>query len=173
MVRTPRRLSPARGTTLLELIVAMSLLGLMILLLVILTNEMLKYEKKLPVNYMVHPQVSSVLARLRRDVSSACCSYYPNTEGPYSQSSSTLIVESLLQAGTSQIVVWDFSKAGEVHRHAFTAGTEMSEWIARGLPKFEVDDSPLPYKPDSVRIRAYDMKGNLAIDQVFHPRPHN
>jgi type II secretory pathway component PulJ len=161
-----------RGSTLLELVVSMALLGTMILLLVILTNEMMKYEKKLPVNYMLHPQVSSVIARLRRDVSSACCAYYPASEGSYTQSSTTLIVESLQQSGTSQIIVWDFSTPGEVHRHAFTGHTEMTEWSARGLPKFEIGDFPLPNKPDSVRIRAHDTGGKLAIDQIFQPRPH-
>ncbi|MEO8035069.1 MAG: type II secretion system protein [Acidobacteriota bacterium] len=162
----------ARGSTLLELVVAMTLLGTMIMLLVILTSEMMKYERKLPVNYMVHPQVSSVIARLRRDVSSACCSYYPSSEGAWSQSPTTLIVESLQQSGTSQVVVWDFSISGEVHRHAFTGHMEMSEWSARGLPKFKIDDFPLPNSPDSVRIRAYDAGGKLAIDQIFQPRPH-
>ena len=152
----------------------MALLGTMILLLVILTNEMRKYERKLPVNYMVHPQVSSVMARLRRDVSSAFPPYYLSSEGTYTMSSSTLILETLLEAGTAQTVVWDFSIPGEVHRHAFTGHMETEEWTARGLPAFKIDDVPLPMpnSPDSVRIRAFDEQGQLAIDQIFQPRPH-
>lgn len=161
-----------RGATLLELVVAMTILGTLILIVTILTSEMQKYEKRLPVNYMLHPQVSSVVARLRRDVTSACCNYYPSAIGSWSQSPTTLIVYSLLPGGTAQTVVWDFSVPGEVHRRAFTGNVEMSRWSAHGLPRFEVGDFPLPNSPDSVRIRAFDSGGNLAIDQIFQPRPH-
>lgn len=165
-----------RGFSLLEIVIVLAMFGAFLWIVVVLTAEMVGYEKRLPVNYLAHPQIGGLMARLRRDVSSACCSYYPDSYATYTQSSNTLIVETLVRSGFSERVVWDFSTAGEAHRHAFSAGAETSHWIARGLPpRIVVADFPIPNKPqktDSVRIQAYDAKGRLAIDQVFQPRAH-
>jgi prepilin-type N-terminal cleavage/methylation domain-containing protein len=164
-----------RGFSLLEIVIVLAMFGAFLWIVVVLTAEMVGYDKRLPVNYLAHPQVGGLVARLRRDVSSACCSYYPDSYATYTQSSNTLIVETLVRSGFSERVVWDFSTEGEAHRHAFSAGAETSHWVARGLPRIEVADFPIPNKPqktDSVRIKAYDKKGRLALDQIFQPRAH-
>ena len=58
----------ARGYTLLELVIAMAIFGIFLMILTVLTAEMRNYEKKLPINFMKHPQVSAVVSRLRKDV---------------------------------------------------------------------------------------------------------
>ncbi len=162
-----------RGFTLMEVVVSLTLFGIFLFIIMQMTREMAGHEKRLPVNFMSHPEVNAVLSRLRRDVSDATEPYYPDTYQTYSQSSTTLILYSLQATGFAETVVWDFSTPGVVTRRAFSVGSMTSEWIARGVPQFKVSDYPIPQHPDSVRVQATDQKGSLAVDQVFQPRPHS
>jgi prepilin-type N-terminal cleavage/methylation domain-containing protein len=162
-----------RGFTLMEVVVSLALFGIFLLIITQMTREMAGYEKRLPVNFMSHPQVNAVLSRLRRDVFDATEPYYPESYETYSQSSKMLILYSLQPTGYAETVVWDFSKSGEVTRRSFSVGSMTSEWVARGVPQFTISDFPVPHHPDSVRIKATDQKGSLAVDQLFQPRPHS
>jgi len=163
-----------RGFTLLEVIVSLALFGVFLLIITQLTREMNGYERRLPINFMAHPQVGAVLARMRRDVSDATAPYYPDSYGTYTQSQKTLIVYSLQSTGNAVTIVWDFTKPGESHRLAYSVGSLTSDWVARGVPSsFIVSDFPIDGHPDSVRLQARDQKGILAIDQLFQPRPHS
>ena len=162
-----------RGYTLLEVVVALSIFGVFLLICTQLTREMTGYEKKLPVTFLVHPQVSAVISRMRKDVLDATAPYYPAGYESYTQGSKTLILYTLRPTGFAETVVWDFSTPGEVHRRSYNVGVMSSEWIARGLPaEFLVQDFPIDGHPDSVRIVAHDNHGLIAIDQIFQPRPH-
>ena len=58
----------ARGYTLMEVVVTMALFGVFLFIIVTLDSGDARNEKKWPVNFFAHPEVGSVLARIRRDV---------------------------------------------------------------------------------------------------------
>src|SRR3954471_3578500 len=117
-----------------EIVVTLALFGTFLFIIVTMTAEMRRNEKKWPVNFFAHPEVGSVMARMRRDIYDSTA-LLDNFE-TYSSSPLTLIVYTINQDGTAETVVWDFSKAGEVHRRAYKATLLSSEWMARGLPLF-------------------------------------
>lgn len=166
-----------RGYSLLEVVIAMAIFGLFLSILAVLTVEMRGYEERLPVNFMRHPQVISVVARLRRDVLDAHGkSPYRNEHEGYTMSEKTLILESVQANGSVQTVVWDFSTPGEVRRRAWNVGVP-TDWVARGLPEdftsgIVIDAVSIPGRPWGVRIIAKDRKGQTAIDQLLQPRAH-
>lgn len=156
------------GYTLLEIVVTMALFGVFLFILVTLTSEMRRNEKKWPVNFFSHPDVGSALARMRRDIEDSTA--LPDNFGAYTRSPMTLITYTINQDGTAETVVWDFSKPTEVHRKAFKATLLTSEWMARDVPIFVcAQETTL----SGVRITAIDKEGKLAIDEVFVPRPHS
>jgi len=163
------------GYTLLEVVVAMAVFGMFLMILGLLTVEMRSQEKRLPVNFMRHPQIIVVISKLRRDVQDAFGDEpYPESIGEYTQSPKTLIVQSLQQTGGVQTIVWDFRNAGEVKRRAFNVGVS-TDWTARGMPpefSLDVDAVGIPGRPWGVRITARDGKGRIAIDQILQPRVH-
>jgi prepilin-type N-terminal cleavage/methylation domain-containing protein len=169
-----------RGFTLLEVAVAMAVFGVFLIVAFTLTSEMRAYEKKLPVNFLRHPQVISVIARMRRDVLDVLPFsgklYLPNHDG-YVNGPKTLIMQTILPTGNLQIVVWDLTEPGVAKRISYNVG-EKSEWIARGLPPeftadVEFDAVEFPGRPYGVRIKAKDGNGKLAIDQILQPRTHD
>lgn len=161
------------GWTLMEIVVVLAIFGIFLWIIVVLTADMRAWQKRMPVNFMTHPQISAVISRLRKDVQDAAGPYYRDSYGNYTMSPKTLIVYTLQSAGTGETVVWDFSTDGEVTRRAFTdiSGATRT-WSAHGTPTFTITNFPIAGHPDSVRIKAYDQDGKLAIDQVFQPRPH-
>ena len=166
MVTRPRR---ARGYTMMEIVVVLAVFGVFLFIIVTLTAEMRRNEKKWPVNFFSHPEVGSVLARMRRDIYDSTA--LPDNFETYTSGPDTLIVYTINQDGTAETVVWDFSKRGEVHRKAFKATLLSSEWMARGVPMFLAGLQPMPSGQDAVRIRALDGS-KLAIDEIIVPRPH-
>jgi prepilin-type N-terminal cleavage/methylation domain-containing protein len=168
---------PQRGYTLLEVVVAMAVFGLFLLILGTLTVEMRAQEKRMPVNFLRHPQVVVVVSKLRRDVLDAFGSApYPESFREYTQTPQTLIIQSVQESGGVQTIVWDFRTAGEVHRHAYNVGVS-TDWTARGLPAdfsstFAVGAIEIPGRPWGVRIKARDGRGRIAIDQILQPRAH-
>jgi len=168
-----KRAHRSAGFTLMEVVVALAVFGVFLWIVVILTADMRNWEKRMPINYMTHPQISAVVSRLRRDVEDATQPYYLESSNGFNMSEKTLIVYRLMQAGTVETVVWDFSTEGTVTRHSFTSiGGETSKWTANGTPTFRITDFPIPGSPDSVRIQAFDKDGKLAIDQIIQPRTH-
>ncbi len=165
-----------RGYSLLEVVVTIAIFGVFLLIMTTLSMEMRTNEKRHAINFMQHPQVIAVLSRLRRDVLDmpGPQPYRANSpDGKYSMSGKVLIFETLVNGG-SQVIVWDLSTPGEVHRVSYNVGVK-TEWVARGLPPdlvAEIDDIPQQGRADGVRIKAFDKKGNLAIDQYLLPRAH-
>ena len=160
-----------RGYSLIEIVVVMAIFGIFLYIVVMLTAEMKRNEKKWPVNFMTHPDVSAVIARLRRDVEDAKA--FPVNFNSYTQDQKTLIIYTILQTGFAETVVYDFNTAGEVHRLSFTATQQTSEWVAHGVPTFHYDrDNNVNGEP-AVHISAVDSNNKLAIDQIIVPRPHD
>jgi len=163
-----------RGYSMMEIVVVLAIFGVFLLILVIVTAEMRRYEKNMPVNFMSHPQVISVLSRMRRDVLDAwSADPYPDSQDTYTQSNKTLIVKTFINGGV-QTIVWDFSKPGEVKRVSYNVGVA-TEWLARGMPDdfaATLDAVETPGRPFGVRIRAIDRRGNLAVDEYLQPRAH-
>jgi prepilin-type N-terminal cleavage/methylation domain-containing protein len=171
-----------RGFSLLELVFTIAIFGMFLMMLVTLTAEMRGQEKRYPVNFMRHPQIAAVMARLRRDVLDA--SYYgmgandpyPATagSGKYTQGPKTLIVQTYVAGSGLQTVVWDFRVPTEVQRISYNVGVPTT-WIARGLPRdfgATIDAVEVAGHPYGVRIQARDGRGRLALDQYLQPRAH-
>lgn len=169
-----------RGFTLLEVAVAMAIFGIFLVIAFTLTSEMRGWEKKLPVNFMRHPQIISVIARMRRDVLDVQVPpngkiYLPTHDG-YSNGSKTLIIQTVLPSGL-QTVVWDFTEPSVARRISYNVGVK-TEWVARGVPAefsagIDIDAVEFEGRPYGVRIKAEDGNGLLAIDQILQPRTHD
>jgi prepilin-type N-terminal cleavage/methylation domain-containing protein len=160
-----------RGYTLMEVVVALAIFGVFLTIIVILTAEMRRNEQRYPINYMTHPEVGGVMARLRKDVLDT--KYYPSDFQGYQQTPKTLILYTLRQSGFGETVVYDFRTRSEVHRKSFTGTQQNAEWIARGVPDFEIGSFSLDTGQDAVRITARDNDSRVAIDEIFVPRPHD
>lgn len=167
-----------RGYTLMEVVVALSIFGVMLVIAFALTADMRKWEKRLPVNFVRNPSVISVVARMRRDVLDAHIppgktSIYVTEFKEFKNGEQTLIFESWTGA-SAQTIIWDFTEPGVAKRISYNVGVR-SQWISRGLPpdmKFEIDAVKFEGRPYGVRFRAKDDDGQLAIDQILQPRTH-
>ena len=161
----------ARGYSLMEVVVTLAVFGTFLWIIVILTAEMRANEKRYPINYMAHPEVSGVMARMRRDIFDT--TFYPGEFQGYSQTHQTLLLYTIDQTGFGKTVVYDFRTRGEVHRKEFNATQLTGEWVARGVPDFRFDYLDLENGQVAARITARDEQNRLAIDEIFVPRPHN
>jgi hypothetical protein len=128
-------------------------------------------EKRYPINYMTHPEVGSVMARLRKDIFDT--KYYPATFQSYSQTPKTLILYTIQQTGFGETVIYDFRNDGEVRRLSFNASQQVGDWVAHGVPQFSIGSFALGNGQTAVRISATDEQNRLAIDEIFAPRPHD
>ncbi len=163
-----------RGYTLIEVVYVLAIFGIFLWTLTTMTEELRRQEQRYPVDFMKHPQIAAVMSRLRRDVIDAFRDNpYPGSYSSYTQSDKTLIIYSILGSGFGQTIVWDFRTAGEARRTAYSAGMLVSNWMARGVPQFQISTFEIPNRPYAVRVRARDRKGRLAIDQIFQPRGHD
>jgi len=167
------------GHTLLEVIVSLTIFGTFLAIAFGLTAEMRRWEKRLPVNFMRHPQIMSVIARMRRDVLDAQIPkgqpMYIKEHDGYVNGSKTLIIQTGLDTGL-QTVVWDFSEPGVVRRVSYNVGVK-TEWVARGVPSdfsagTDIEAVEFEGRPYGVRLMAKDTYGRLAIDQILQPRSY-
>lgn len=162
-----------QGYTILEVVYVLAIFGIFLWMLTTMTEELRRQEQRYPIDFMQHPQITAVMSRLRRDVIDAFGENpYPATFNNYRQSPDTLIIYSIRGSGFGQTIVWDFRTKGEARRTAFSAGMIVSDWVARGVPKFEIGTFDMPTGGYSVRVRANNRKGTLEIDQIFKPRAH-
>ncbi len=164
-----------RGYSLLEVIFAMAIFGMLCAVLFILTAEMRFYEKRLPINMHKNPQVIAVLSRLRRDVLDAASRQaYRKTHDGYESSEKVLIIDTMVPGGGQRTVVWDFRTPREVRRREYQVGVHQ-DWVSRGLPvdfsNVEVDAVKItPGSAWATRIVAKDGSGRIAIDTILQPR---
>lgn len=166
-------MSRERGFTLLELVVTMAVFGIFLMIIGTITVEMRGQDQRNPVDFQQHPQIIAVLSRLRKDVLDAFgADPYPASFQTYKQSPDVLIVYSVQTSGYTQTVVWDFSEPGVARRKAFSVGGVVSDWVARGVPHFSIEGYEIPDRPWGVRVRAFNKKGQLAVDEILQPRAH-
>jgi len=159
-----------RGYTMMEVVVTLAVFGVFLFIIVILTAEIKSQEKRFPINYLSHPDASSVLARLRRDVYDA--QYLPDAYQKYTRDSKTVILY-CVRDGTGETVIYDFSTKGEVRRMTFAAETMTSDWVAHAVPDFTADyayEVSSTGQQPTLYISATDDKGRTAIDQIFFKR---
>jgi prepilin-type N-terminal cleavage/methylation domain-containing protein len=165
----------SRGYSLLELVVTLAVFGVFIIVVVTLTAEMRQQEKFYPVNFIAHPEVNAVLARLRRDINDTTAYYGEFAKIPAAVPD-VLWIDTITNAGTSEVVMWDFRTPGEVHRRTYnSASQQVAEWVARGVPLFTYSTFKGPHNSDGVRLQGFDTSGKkaqLVIDAKYIPRPH-
>jgi prepilin-type N-terminal cleavage/methylation domain-containing protein len=167
MVRRGRE----RGFTLMEVVVVLALFGVFLYIVVTLTAEMRNQEKRYPVDFLANPQVDSVLARVRRDVEDTTA-YYPSYAN-IKASPTVLWMDTITQAGTSEVVMYDFRTPGEAHRRVFnSAQIQVSEWVAHAVPAFTWTSYDGPHGSNGVEVQAVDTSAKLVIDEIIIPRPH-
>jgi prepilin-type N-terminal cleavage/methylation domain-containing protein len=160
------------GFTLMEVVIALTVFGVFLAILMMLTIEMRGYEKRLPVNFMRHPQTIALISRMRKDVLDAYgANPFDVTVAGYEQTSKTLLLQSVQENGGIQQVVWDFRTKGKAKRTAINVGIA-TVWTANGVPELSVDAVENTDGTYGVRVMAVDEKGKLAIDQIFQPRAH-
>ena len=160
-----------RGYTLVEMLVVLAIFGLFIAAIGIITYEMYYVQQKWPINYMSHPEVGGVVARVRRDVLDSL--YYPAEWQGFTQTKKTLVIYVIGQDGFAKTIVYDFRKPDEVRRLEYKATQLESTWVAHAMPSFEIDAYTLDTGQDAVRLLAKDPGGKIAIDQIFVPRAHS
>lgn len=160
-----------RGFTLVEMLVTVAIFGVFVVIIGTLTYNMYYVQQKWPINYMSHPEVGGVVARVRRDVLDSL--YYPAEFQGFVQTKRTLIVYVVGQDGFAKTVIYDFRKSNEVRRLEYKSKELESTWIGRAMPTFEISSFTLDSGQDAVRLTAVDTGGKLAIDQIFVPRSHS
>ena len=163
-----------RGFTLLEMSVVLALFGVFLYIIVTLTAEMRRQEKKYPVNLLANPQVDSVLARMRRDIADTTAYYQQYAGIPVSP---TVLWVDTNKGGASEVVMYDFRTPGEAHRRVFnSAQVQVSEWVAHAVPVFSCAPyDQLPHGTNGIEIQAFDESGStpkLVIDEIIAPRAH-
>jgi type II secretory pathway component PulJ len=153
-----------------ETVVALAIFGVIVVILAGLNMQMTRALRTFPFNYMQHPSVAAVIARVRRDVSDTVD--YPAEFQGWEQTPRTLVLDTVDENGHAYTVVYDFRRDGEAHRRVFVGPQEVNHWIAHAVPAFRVE-SPTVGDEVAVELKAVDNKGQLAIDQIFVPRPHS
>jgi prepilin-type N-terminal cleavage/methylation domain-containing protein len=164
-----------RGYTLIEIMVSLAIFGIIVAVFSILMAEMRSHNKRYPVNFTRHPQISAVLSRLRRDVQDGYGpTPYKTTFLGYEQDEKVLIIESMQPNRSLHTIVWDFREPTTVTRRAYQVGVP-TDWVARGLPpdfNLEIEAIKFAGRPYGVRLKATDEEGRVAIDQILQPRAH-
>ena len=160
-----------RGFTLVEMLVTVAVFGVFVIIIGTLTYNMYYVQQKWPINYMSHPEVGGVVARVRRDVLDSL--YYPAEFEGFVQTNRTLLIYVVGQDGFAKTIVYDFRKNNEVRRLEYKSKELETTWIGRAMPAFEIDHYDMPTGEIAVRLIARDTGGKRAIDQIFVPRPHS
>ena len=157
-----------RGYSLMEMVVAIAIFGILILVVVSLERQLIQFDRAFKIRFMVHPEDMAVISRVRKDVLDAHS--YPAKAGDYEQSPETLILSHVNEDDVLEEIVYDFTKSGQVRRLRFQQNKLMEEWMGRGLPKFGVSSFEMPNEAVAVRLQGFDAKGQLVVDQILLPR---
>jgi len=157
-----------RGYSAVEMVVAIAVFAVLILIMAFLEHQLAQVERRVELDWFTHPELLSVVARLRSDVlgSEAVMGSF----GDWSEDASTLI---LSMGGTGlqrRVVVYDFSEPRVARRYLFKGTSLESSWTANGVPRFEVDAYLFSTSGSGVSLRAYDDDGRLLIDRIIVPR---
>ena len=151
-----------------ELVVSLAIFALLLLIVVALENQMTRIDRSFRIRFMVHPEEMAVIARVNKDVLDA--QGYPTNAGDYTQTPTSLILYEIAEDNTIEEVVYDFATVGLVRRLTFKQNVQVAEWMARGVPRFQVSSFTMPDDSVAVRLRGYDTKGKLLVDRIMLPR---
>jgi prepilin-type N-terminal cleavage/methylation domain-containing protein len=158
----------SRGFSLIEIVVALAIFALLLLILVGLESQLVRFDRHMRIELFTHPEPAAVLARVRRDVLDSVG--YPGQQGEWTQTATTLLLNGLDEDGKPVVIVYDFSKANTAHRLAYHGNELFAEWSANNVPAFTIDAVELPRGETAVRLTALDNHGRVAIDQIITPR---
>ena len=162
-----------RGYTLMEVVVAMALFGVFLFIIVTLTAEMRRNEKKWPVNFFAHPEVGSVLARMRRDIYDSTVAAPTTTRRTTARRRRSSSTRSTATARPRRWCGISASPARCIERrqgHAALVGMDRPR-------RADLHCSPACTELGHRRamrcaFSAMDKEEKLAIDEIFVPRPH-
>ena len=167
----------SRGYSLIELVVAVAILGFLVFIMVALEREIVSWDRKTRLDLFTQPESAKVIHRFRKDVMDAK-KYHSGKLDDYEQSDTTLLLD--LQDDKS--VVWDFSNGDVVKRIEYDKGTAGVEWTSKTRVTFRVTAYQIcipsgdPDVPPScsgtyfTHLIGSDRKGNVIVDQIVIPR---
>ena len=159
------------GYSLVEMVFALAIFAALLMIVVGVENQMLRIDRAARIRLMVHPEDMAVIARLRRDALDA--QGYPIKVDGYVQSSAVLLLSAAAEEGYLEEIVWDFQTEGMARRLTYVQNVQTAEWVAHGVPKFQITKFEMPDDAVAVRLLGYDKKGKLLVDQIFQPRREN
>lgn len=160
-----RRRIARRGSSLIELVVAMAVFGIFLLVLVSLAAEYRKLDRQVTFAWFLHPDDMAVATRVRRDVLDS--RGYPDSFGSDQQTPTTL----LLGWPGARVVVWKFGEE-EVRREEWKGANPVSTWTAKATRRFEISAWEARDGVTGVRLRGTNADGRVVVDRIFAPRPH-
>jgi len=150
------------------MLVAVAIFGVFLVVLVSLQGQFLRYDGEVRVALFTHPAPFSVLARLRRDILDS--RGFPASQGTWTQSPRTLLLDELAEDGTPRVVVWDFNDQVIARRFELKEGLQVASWEARAVPIYSIDSWTSPDGRVGVLVTAKDIEGNVVVDQIVTPR---
>jgi prepilin-type N-terminal cleavage/methylation domain-containing protein len=153
-----------RGSSLLELVVAMAVLGVFLLILSSVSSEYRKLDRQITFGWFIHPDDMAVATRMRRDVLDSIG--YPASFGSQEQTRTTL----LLWQPAARTIVWTFEN-DLARREEWKGTVHVATWSARAPRAFEVEAWEAPDGVTGVHLVGRSTEGRIVVDRLFAPRP--
>lgn len=157
-----------RGFSLMEVVVAMAVLGVVILAMTMLTAEYRRYDRAVQFKWFVHPEIDAVLSRMRADVIET--TGYPAEVNGYVQGEKVLILQTRDVTLHTEETVWDFREPPIARRLRYRSGEVAESWQANGLPEFTIAAAPMPDGAVGLRLQGKDGEGRVIVEQTLAPR---
>lgn len=158
-----------RGFSLIEVVVALAVFGVLLLIVTALQAELMRFDRSIRIRYFLHPERVAILARLRTDVLDS--SGFPLEHQGWRQTGRTLVLEKRAEGeAPPEFVVWDFTSERLARRVHYRGADKVSEWVANGVPALRVTSLEMPGGRIAVHLQAEDGQGRLVVDQIHQPR---
>jgi len=156
----------SRGASLLELLVALSLFGAFLVVIMVLQREVFRFDRELQFQWRDHVHPAAVASRLQRDVRES--SSYPASFLYFTQSSSTLLLRRSGN-GPPHTIVYEFEQ-GLTRRREYKNDVPENYWEARGVPQFVVSAITSESGNVGVGLTGIDARSRIIIENAFFPR---
>jgi len=155
-----------RGASLLELLIALSIFGVFLIVIMVLQREAIRFDRQVQIQWKDHVHPSAIAARLERDVREA--SSYPASFLHFTQSSSTLLLRRSGN-GPQQTIIYEFEN-GMTRRREYKNESPEHYWEARGVPRFVVTAITSESGNVGVQLTGIDARSRIIIENAFFPR---